>query len=103
MAARTHAGRGRLRLIEASPAQSLLVLSLLGFVLVRAFLDLLPVFILRERIPTHPGEAHVVDRSLPERDQVVWIGIEPVRRGVVVIANPTRRRTRGDADPLRRT
>src|SRR5215471_7982918 len=41
------------------------------------------VFVVRQIIPAQPGEAHVVDRALPERDRVGRIRVVLVTGGVI--------------------
>jgi len=49
-----------------------LLLRSLRLVLVGALFDLLLVLVRSERVPTHPGKAHVVDRPRDDQQAGVW-------------------------------
>src|SRR5437660_4059786 len=63
--------------------------------LFRPLLEFFLVVLLGQVMEAHPGEAHVIDRTVAESDPVPRIGVVPVGGGVVVPADDMNDRPRG--------
>src|SRR5712692_8188633 len=73
----------------------LLIVVRAGIHLLRPLLEFFLVVLLGQVMEAHPGEAHVIDRTVAESDPVPWIGVVPVGGGVVVPADDMNDRPRG--------
>src|SRR6266851_3324883 len=63
--------------------------------LLRPLLELVLVVLIGQVMEAHPGEAHVIDRTVAESHPVPRIGVVPVSGGVVVPADDVNDRPRG--------